>query len=273
MQTKEYKIHGRCKIPQDFIVVPVPRHSTFENDSPEIKTIPKFRLSSGYSLVKILLALGQALYATATLIEATKGKQIERFGYAAYGLTVAPYAFMSLINLLGHLICPEYPKKYLVDSEGFRHLCTDLGKSEKYPLCDSDAGIVVEGIVGKLDNKSDLDGQRTEFRYSLDGLELIGAYLALILGTAVSVGIIGGLTKFHPGSSTWSQRTWTMTWLSFGIFLGWLDTGVFDEKAGELTADNDNRMLFMLAYSSPAIGGFVVVSQMLSAYGVCTTIT
>lgn len=55
--------------------------------------------SSYYSLSKSLVAILQLTYATYTLVQ-TKGDQIDRFGYAAFGLTVAPYLIVSFINLL-----------------------------------------------------------------------------------------------------------------------------------------------------------------------------
>ena len=45
------------------------------------------------------------------------GDQIQRYGYAAFGLTVAPYLLMSIVNLLGTMLTPDYPCLYLVSSE------------------------------------------------------------------------------------------------------------------------------------------------------------
>jgi len=38
----------------------------------------------------------------------TRGNQIEQFGYTAYGLSVIPYALMSLVNLLANMVTPDY---------------------------------------------------------------------------------------------------------------------------------------------------------------------
>lgn len=73
------------------------------------------RISSSYDSIKILVALGQAILAIRTLYQ-TRGNQIERYGYASFGLTVAPYAIMSVINLLGSLSRPDYDAIYLVGS-------------------------------------------------------------------------------------------------------------------------------------------------------------
>ncbi|KAF1958108.1 hypothetical protein CC80DRAFT_490775 [Byssothecium circinans] len=73
------------------------------------------RISSSYDSIKVLVALGQAILAVRTLYQ-TRGNQIERYGYASFGLTVAPYAIMSVINLLGSLSRPDYDAVYLVGS-------------------------------------------------------------------------------------------------------------------------------------------------------------
>ncbi|KAH8702792.1 hypothetical protein GQ44DRAFT_778475 [Phaeosphaeriaceae sp. PMI808] len=66
-------------------------------------------------MVKAVAALAQSAYALYTLYRA-RGDQINQFGYAAFGLTVAPYAVMSIMNLLGNLCRPEYPSLYMVES-------------------------------------------------------------------------------------------------------------------------------------------------------------
>jgi hypothetical protein len=73
------------------------------------------RINSNYDIMRGLVALVQALLAIQTLYQ-TRGNQLERFGYAAFGLTVAPYAVMSLVNLLGSLARPDYDAVYMVGS-------------------------------------------------------------------------------------------------------------------------------------------------------------
>ena len=73
------------------------------------------RIASAYDSIKVLVALGQAILAIRTLYQ-TRGDQIDRYGYASFGLTVAPYAIMSIINLLGALSRPDYDAVYLIGS-------------------------------------------------------------------------------------------------------------------------------------------------------------
>ena len=105
-------IHGSHNLPKGYDLVSVPRHAQVErhgsiSDYAEIK--------SKYSPVKALIAIVQLLYAIATLYE-SRVHQIDRFGYAAFGLTVAPYAVMSLLNLIAGLLCPEFEEIYLITS-------------------------------------------------------------------------------------------------------------------------------------------------------------
>lgn len=74
---------------------------------------PEFEIAYNYSFLKILAAIAQILYACYQLYE-TSQLQVVKFGYAAYQLTIIPYAIMSLINLLAALCQPEFPTMFLV---------------------------------------------------------------------------------------------------------------------------------------------------------------
>ena len=62
-----------------------------------------------------------------------------------------------------------------------------------------------------------------------------------------------------------------MCWLSFGVFAGFVDgLGFTDEDPNEYAVVCFRRVL---VFCTPTIGGFFVVGQMISHYGVCTRIT
>ena len=63
-----------------------------------------------------MAALLQFLYASFTFYR-TIGGQVNRYGFAAPGFTVLPYAVMSALNLMANLVAPHYPTLYLVRSE------------------------------------------------------------------------------------------------------------------------------------------------------------
>ncbi|KAF2686751.1 hypothetical protein K458DRAFT_485921 [Lentithecium fluviatile CBS 122367] len=73
------------------------------------------RINCQYDIMRGLVALVQAFLAIQTLYQ-TRGDQLNRYGYAAFGLTVAPYAIMSLVNLFGALSRPDYDAVYMVGS-------------------------------------------------------------------------------------------------------------------------------------------------------------
>ena len=92
-------------------------------------------ISSSYNIMGGLIALAQAIYTSVTLYQA-RGDQIDQYGYAAFGLTVAPFVLMSIINLIGNIFSPTYDAIYMIEtsvmSEARRHGCR------------------FDGVVGKL---------------------------------------------------------------------------------------------------------------------------
>jgi hypothetical protein len=269
-------IHGRCRLPKGYRIIVVPRDATFEDDDPnQPDKSARIKISSNYNSVKVLIALGQTLFATTTVYR-SKGDQITRFGYAAFGLTVAPYAFMSVINLFGHLMCPDYSTKYLVESAGLRHLREHSNAPQGFNLRDDEKNILVEGVVGKLTLDADRKAQSTDHHGYAYGVvrHVLIAWSSLILGIGVPLAIIGGISGFHKGSSTHAQRVWTMCWLAFGVFMGFTET-YMSWAYSESQSESGHLMFIGMAatYGTPAIGGLVVVGQMISNYGVCTRIS
>jgi len=92
-------------------------------------------ISSSYNILGGLIALAQAIYTSVTLYQ-TRGDQIDQFGFAAFGLTVAPFVMMSTINLIGNIFAPSYSAIYMIETsvmvEARRHGCH------------------FDGVVGKL---------------------------------------------------------------------------------------------------------------------------
>ncbi|KAF1963813.1 hypothetical protein CC80DRAFT_460797 [Byssothecium circinans] len=105
-------VHGRHDLPKGYQFAKVPSNTQFTASTHPSSTI---EVSATYNVVKAVMALVQAFYATSTIFMA-RGDQIEQFGFAAFGLTVAPYAVMSMINLIGNLCRPDYPSLYMVEN-------------------------------------------------------------------------------------------------------------------------------------------------------------
>jgi hypothetical protein len=234
--------------------------------------------------MKILVALGQTLFAIATLYR-TRGDQIAQFGYAAFGLTVTPYAFMSIINLVGNLMTPTYSTVFLVEPRAIQEAPDIVQYSlSASPLELNRQKAVAEGSlparpVGRLtgDFVAEWEISRNisrSKRYSF--LKTAGG--SLVLASAILIGIVGGLSYFQLGSSTVLQRVWSMLWLTYSCSVG----SLIEELKGRLEPRTNlnfssrNWLTYATAlifYAVPAIGGFVVIGQMLLDYGVCIRIS
>jgi hypothetical protein len=106
-----------------------------------------------------------------------------------------------------------------------------------------------------------------------------GLYTLSIIVWSAPWAIIGGISRFRPGSrSTTAQRVWVMTWLCFGQLFA--ANGILLPLIIAGNAKNTETMtgfviagvvslLQMMILAAPAIWGFVVVGQMLRGYGSC----
>ncbi|KAK0202165.1 hypothetical protein DFS33DRAFT_1386457 [Desarmillaria ectypa] len=265
-----------------------------------------------YSLnnAKIILSIFQTVSSTYVLYRA-RGDQIERYGYVAFSLTVAPYVVMSLVNLLGSLLTPTYTTVYIVRSEvtdelesrhgrwfdgtvGTLATVTDHRKltfssdGDKHLVeINGGTGPIVlapeccsPGTTAHISIPACAEFPRLPWRFSflekipspLQGGLVENTLINLVATFVVSVGaplaIIGGLSGFQPGGSTLAQRVWIMTWMVFGWVYG-LGFGIrmYDVPSTWRTRWGEVAMRALVA--APAIGGFVVVGQMIMDYGSC----
>ena len=275
------------------------------------------QLSSKNDLAKGLIAIFQTLYAGATLYR-SRGDQIERYGYAAFGITVSPYLIMSIVNLFSTFLTPDYPTLYMVRNHAMIEASKREGAKFEGIVGSIQSPCVAKEALGKITFESAEDGRmllelgpgaasaghipstslptkyvtedpdlqppwsrkaieraslmipscsgfdagRSEIRQSLERF-CVG--LASVAVTSISIVINGALSHFHHGHSTHAQRVWTMTWLAFGIAFGPLSL-TFD------SIQSASRYGFIL-YGAPAIGGFIVVGQMLMEYGHCVQLS
>ncbi|GAB1315901.1 hypothetical protein MFIFM68171_06111 [Madurella fahalii] len=95
-------------------------------------------LSATYSVIQPLAAVVQTASAGITLYR-TRGDQIDRYGFTAFGLTVVPYLIMSIINFFAHIAIPKYRALFVVQSDIFEEAVARSGHSTPPPA-----------IVGKL---------------------------------------------------------------------------------------------------------------------------
>jgi len=112
------KIHGtKIELPVGYAYTLVPPTALIKLVPPlPASTSATTNIAQSRDFVKVLVALFQVIYSSWTLYEA-RGNQIELYGPFSFSLTVAPYAVMSAINLMGGLLVPVYPTVFLVRSE------------------------------------------------------------------------------------------------------------------------------------------------------------
>jgi hypothetical protein len=102
-------------------------------------------------------------------------------------------------------------------------------------------------------------------------------YFLTELISLIPVIVNGTMSHFHSGSvpatesSTW--KSYTMQWLVFGLVTGiWW---VLDQEGKDASPSPKKylgpvgRVLLYVLSASPAVGGFIVVGQMVVEYGVC----
>lgn len=115
------KIHGRCQLAEGYALSYVPGdmkvHARIPSSSGNATTqsSTQTRLACVHDFPRILFSVTQTISGAYALYKA-RGSQIERYGFAAFGLTVIPYIVISLINFAGSLLSSEYETIFLVHS-------------------------------------------------------------------------------------------------------------------------------------------------------------
>jgi hypothetical protein len=266
-------------------------------------------ISYSYNLSKSLIAVFQTIYASITLFQ-TRGDQINRYGYAAFGLTVTPYVIMSLINLLGNILTPDYPAVHLVENDvmveaakrqgaRFEGMVGHMNKVHSEDTTEASFKVDPSGKTFLRVSSSDARSQEAKWEnvirhqesamltnpptFSVPGRPAVGdlshrqtlrikVFYCSLLVSSFAIAIVGTISHFQPGSSSYAQRVWTMVWLSVGILMGTIQFACVVGWELDDDAGRTNILLLLmvlLLYGVPAIGGFVAVGKMLKTYGTC----
>jgi hypothetical protein len=213
----------------------------------------------------------------------SRGDQITLYGFTAFGLTVAPYVWMSFVNLCANLMCPDYSSMYLVGSEAMTKLQDDL-QGEHQPLFD--------GVVGRLTRSSDSEMVASIARIAqariggrrqplwMRSKHFVYLVVLTVLAAVVPIAIIGSISRFQLGSrSTIAQIISVTLWLLYGFYFGVISPLIlrsFEERPILNTWAASRRskkarlivvLTFLLGFN--AIFGFIHVGEMMVAYGVC----
>lgn len=255
-------VHGlhKCTLAPGWHLIPVPK-------STSVSVVNKGDLlyddlSTPRSVPKLFLSLLQAVWATRTLYR-SQGDPIEIYGYAAFGLTVAQYAYMAIINIIGNLLQPKYTSMFIIRTE-------EMKKAE-------DAGCKFPDALEVKLNDSDLSEDKSPST-------LQNILISLSFGLVPFV-VVASLSRLKPQHSTPAQQLFTMLWLGLSIGLGPLLSeilvrsrhlgGEIPEKdwwvwVNKLLQKTIICVLGLCVLGIPFVGGVVVVMQMIHDFGICT---
>jgi hypothetical protein len=234
-------VHGEYLLRGGYCLVPLPEGAALSTPKNEIGS---YRLASAYNIPKLLISLVQTVWAIVTLYRA-RGDQINTYGYAAFGLTVAQYAFMSVVNIIGNLLRPEYQSMYMIR--------TPLMDEAERKGCHFIGALTVQLEKGKSLQQV-RDDQATAMSRDFYG----GLFFGL-----VPLAIVGGLSEFRAQQSTTMERGFTISWLVVSMTFG---------PFARLMHRKSRIFLYLcvFVFGAPAIGGMVVVGRMIGKFGICT---
>lgn len=242
--------------PEDALLVP----TTSAEDPVRVnETKYPATLSAHVTSAKAVIAIFQTLYSCATLYLA-RGDQIIQYGYAAFGLTVAPYSIMSIVNLVGNLCTPDFAALQLVSSPALdealdrgHRIGAVVGRLAEAPVDSSSwngtivaidsekevylmdlkpedsllanakpfTALVHIGSDSKPSRQSLTEARLDKVRRSSPmGKRYMRAFLIMVV-TLAPFCINGAISKFDAGRSNRAQRLWTMSWLVIGAIGRW----------------------------------------------------
>lgn len=143
------QIHGLCHLPEGYMLARLPpafevKWKKFDDTNKEYEV----NVSSSYSVMRTIIALVQLGSAIPTIWAVSKPEN-RKHGYAAYQLTVIPYALMSVVNTLATFTTPNYPASYLIRSSIMDEAKLRGGRFEGVigELCESDTRDSLKGVV------------------------------------------------------------------------------------------------------------------------------
>jgi hypothetical protein len=276
-------------LPQGYIYVEVPRNAYIDTNA---NSCFKHEVKYRWDWFKILISIVQSGYSSYSIYRVTQ-HQLIQFGYAAFGLTVAPYAIMGILNLLATLITPEFDEVYLVESvdliaalQGTGYSTENLaivGKlvelvdysADQQPYAESASMIPRPKKVISYQKAPHPLSQWFYHVFSSSALKLRYNALAkptsrkriwfLTILSAASVagvyGVVYIISKADPGQSTLAERIWTMGWLLCG-------TGI--PIAYSIVALGYNTFISGLLKKNKGAGEFSCLSFLLSLFTLMT---
>ncbi|KAL7804938.1 hypothetical protein V8C44DRAFT_341952 [Trichoderma aethiopicum] len=237
-------------------------------------------IASSYNLPKLFIGLIQAIWAAITLWR-TRGDQIQQYGCAAFGLTVAPYATMSFLNTLANMLTPEYPSMFLIRTPA-------MDKAEEEGVGFFKGAIHVElqdvnavgELQGALINPATVLTDANPSLLTSDKAKMLKTVLIAYFCSLIPFGIVAGLSGLQQKNSSRVEKMFTLLWLIIGICYGILFgfREIYLEKTGIRGGGKINmgaiivQGWILLLSMVVMVGGMVVVGIMIRNFGICTLI-
>lgn len=258
-------IHGVYNMPQPsrWILIEVPPNMPLSHYEPSRREVSdgseimgpapaiNMTLAKSRNIPKILINILQVIWGIITLYK-SRGDQITLYGYGAFGLTVAPYTIMGIINLATNLLRPEYANMYLVHTPPMENAWEENADF---------MGIVAK--VNEADFETFVDGglRGTLTPPVFFTLNMLGYLIICILPIA----LVGGFTGFQAGENVKIAISWVLGWLIIGSV-----SSLWVRVSASLALHPIWEVILVIPLWIPAIGGFAVVAQMLNDFGICT---
>jgi hypothetical protein len=104
----------QLELPEQYSLRIVPRDAVVDLNKNSL-----VKIQYSFNWPKMIIAVVQLVYALISLYRA-RVHQISNYGYAAFAITVIPYAVMSFVNLISLMFCPDFADLYLVSSSVLR---------------------------------------------------------------------------------------------------------------------------------------------------------
>ncbi|KAL8784955.1 MAG: hypothetical protein Q9195_008821 [Heterodermia aff. obscurata] len=139
------KVHGLCKLAPGYGLSYIsPNVKVYARHYAQLgdQDVKPTRIASTHDVPRILFSLIQTVSGGYSLYKA-RGSQIDRYGFAAFGLTVLPYMVVSIINFIASLLSAEYETVYMVHSTVMDEM---VGR-----------GGIVDGVVGSLQENTNTE--------------------------------------------------------------------------------------------------------------------
>lgn len=152
-EKKQHTVLGELKPPAGYsLVIPTDRAIIEQIMDSAIISTKGIKVHSPPNILKILAAIFQIVSASLVLAF-TLGDQVSRFGYAAYGLSVVPYALMSGANVICCAVVGEYNTRHVLRTP-------ILEEAAKRKLA------IFDGAVGRLGESEDVRKSKDEAQNS-----------------------------------------------------------------------------------------------------------